>query len=48
METKIRKQQYLERKREAILNLGYDFIVFRSRARKSLGNLKKQIGLLSL
>ena len=43
METLIEKQNYLERKREAILELGYDFVRFRSRAKKSLGTIKRQI-----
>ena len=43
METVLRKQSYLERKREIILNLGYDFVIYRNRAKKSLKALKKQI-----
>lgn len=39
---------YMERKRLAVLNLGYDFVVFRNRTKKSLMTLKKQIGHLSL
>lgn len=43
MEATFKKQTYLERKRELILNLGYDFIAYRSRAKKSLKILKGQI-----
>ncbi|MEM9076005.1 MAG: hypothetical protein AAGC43_03155 [Bacteroidota bacterium] len=34
------RQRYLEQKREAILGLGYDYIRFRSNAKKSLAKLK--------
>ena len=43
MKTAIRKQGYLERKRQAILSLGYDYIRFRSKAKKSLTQLKRII-----
>lgn len=43
METLIEKQTYLERKRQAILELGYEYIRFRSRVKKSLAALKKHI-----
>jgi len=39
---------YLERKRLAVLNFGYDLVIFRNRARKSMNALKRQIHLLSL
>ncbi len=37
------KQTYLERKRLAILDLGYDYIKFRSKTKKSLTQLKRMI-----
>ncbi|MEO0900801.1 MAG: hypothetical protein AAFY00_01880 [Bacteroidota bacterium] len=40
MENVNAKQRYLEQKREAILGLGYDYIRFRSNAKKSLTRLK--------
>ncbi|PRX54752.1 hypothetical protein [Flagellimonas meridianipacifica] len=40
MEKVTRKKRYLEQKREAILGLGYEYIKFRSNARKSLTRLK--------
>lgn len=43
METLIEKNSYMERKRQAILALGYDYVRFRSRTKKSLVTLKKQI-----
>lgn len=48
METAIKRQTYLERKRKVILNLGYGFVAYRSRAKKSLKTLKKQIIALHL
>ena len=41
METAIKRPTYLERKRQAILELGYDYVKFRSRTKKSLKILKK-------
>ncbi|MET1259494.1 hypothetical protein ABV409_09130 [Flagellimonas sp. DF-77] len=41
------KTTYLERKRRVILDMGYGFIAFRSRTKKSLKTLKKQIGYLT-
>lgn len=43
MKRTLKKQSYLERKRRAILDLGYDYIKFRSRSKKSLRTLKKII-----
>lgn len=43
METLIEKQTYLERKRQAILELGYEYIKFRNRTKKSLIQLKSII-----
>jgi len=43
MEIFIEKQTYLERKRQAILALGYDYIKFRSRTKKSITQLKNSI-----
>lgn len=43
MQTTIKKQNYLERKRQTILNMGYGYIRFKSRARKSLRTLKRII-----
>lgn len=43
METLIEKRTYLERKRQAILELGYEYVRFRSRTKKSLAALKRQI-----
>ena len=43
MDAFIKKTGYLERKRQAILDLGYDYIKFRSRTRKSLAQLKRMI-----
>ena len=43
METHNEKQTYLERKRQTILELGYEYVRFRSRTKKSLITLKKQI-----
>lgn len=43
MNTIVEKQTYLERKRQAILALGYDYVKFRSRAKKSLRSLKRII-----
>ena len=40
METKGERQTYLEQKREAILSLGYDYISFRNRTKKSLIRIK--------
>ena len=34
------KQRYLEQKRKAILGLGYDYIKFKSNAKKTLTRLK--------
>ena len=34
------QQTYLEQKREAILGLGYEYIKFRSKTKKSLTRLK--------
>lgn len=36
-------EDFIERSRDTILSLGYAFIVFKSRAKKSLTTLKKQI-----
>lgn len=36
-------QDFIERSRDTILSLGYDLIVFKSKAKKSLITLKKQI-----
>lgn len=43
METLVKKTGYLERKRMAILNFGYDLVVFRNRTKKSLAQLKSII-----
>ena len=43
MKTHIEKETYLERKRQAILDLGYDYVKFRYRAKKSLLQLKSII-----
>lgn len=43
MNTVLKKESYLERKRLAILNLGYDYVKFRSKARKSVAHLKRII-----
>lgn len=43
MKTLTEKQTYLERKRQVILSLGYDYVQFRSRAKKSLVQLKSII-----
>ncbi|WP_210423687.1 hypothetical protein [Croceivirga thetidis] len=43
METIIKKQNYLDRKRALILDMGYDFVRFKSRTKKSLATLKRQI-----
>jgi len=43
MEKSIGKQTYLERKRQAILDFGYGYVKFRSRAKKSLVQLKNII-----
>jgi hypothetical protein len=43
MEIQIEKQTYLERKRQAILDLGYDYIKFRNRAKKCLIQIKSII-----
>jgi hypothetical protein len=43
METLMKKPNYLERKRQAILSLGYDYVKFRSRTKKSLVQLKSLI-----
>jgi len=43
MDTIIEKQTYLERKRQAILELGYEYVRFRNRTKKSLTALKRQI-----
>ena len=43
MEAVLKKENYLERKRALVLNLGYDFVAYRSRAKKSLRTLKRQI-----
>ncbi len=40
MKAIMNKQNYLERKREVILNLGYEFVAYRSHAKKSLNKLK--------
>ncbi|MEM9000353.1 MAG: hypothetical protein AAGB24_08815 [Bacteroidota bacterium] len=40
---RLAKQRYLDRKRQTILNLGYDYIAFKSRTKKSLRTLKKII-----
>ncbi len=48
MKTSIGRQTYLERKRKTILNLGYEFVAYRSRTKKSLKTLKKQIIALHL
>ncbi|MBS9463404.1 hypothetical protein LV716_15965 [Flagellimonas sp. HMM57] len=36
------QSNYMERGRFVILNFGYDFIAFKSKARKSLSRLKKR------
>jgi hypothetical protein len=46
MNTVLKKKNYLQRKREAILNLGYEYIAYRNRTKKSLRALKRQITLL--
>lgn len=38
-----KKVDAIERSRDAILNLGYDYIEFKSKSKKSLTRLKKQI-----
>ncbi len=43
MNTTLEKQTYLERKRQAILELGYDYVKFRNRTKKSLLQLKSII-----
>ncbi|WP_343486214.1 hypothetical protein [Allomuricauda sp. d1] len=43
MKTLVKKQSYLERRRTAILNFGYDYVAFRNRAKKSLVRLKELI-----
>ena len=43
MDTLMKKPTYMERKRQAILELGYEYVRFRSRAKKSLAVLKRQI-----
>ncbi|MEM8927926.1 MAG: hypothetical protein AAGC45_06970 [Bacteroidota bacterium] len=43
METNIKQPTYLERKRKAILELGYDYVKFRNRTKKSLQQLKSII-----
>ncbi len=41
MERTLMKTNYLERKRQAILDMGYTYVRFRSRAKKSLRTLKR-------
>ncbi len=43
METLMNKPTYLERKRQAILEIGYNYVKFRSRTKKSLLQLKSII-----
>lgn len=43
MEAIIKKQNYLDRKRALILDMGYDYVRFRSRTKKSLLQLKSII-----
>lgn len=43
MDTLMKKSTYLERKRQAILELGYDYVRFRSRTKKSLQQVKSII-----
>jgi len=43
MKTNIKKETYFEHKRQIILSLGYDYIKFRSRTKKSLNQLKNII-----
>jgi|GEM_PF-5063670 len=40
--------QYLEQKRVTILELGYGYVRFRSRAKKSMITIKKQLSLFYL
>ena len=43
MERTQKNQNYLERSRNSILNMGYDFVAYKSRMRKSLITIKKII-----
>ncbi|MEM1336187.1 MAG: hypothetical protein AAGF96_00495 [Bacteroidota bacterium] len=43
MNTILKKTGYMERKRQAILNLGYDYVKFRSKAKKSVIQIKRII-----
>lgn len=40
---KNQKHSYLERKRQSVLELGYEYVCFRNRVKKSLVTLKRQI-----
>ncbi len=43
MEAVMKKPNYLERKRQAVLDMGYDFVRFKSRVRKSVVLIKKRL-----
>ncbi len=43
MEAVMKKSNYLERKRQLVLSMGYDFVRFKSQVRKSLVLIKKRL-----
>ena len=45
---KVKSTSYLEQKRQVILDWGYRYVRFRSRAKKTLITIKKQLSLFYL